>query len=381
MKNSLIPVPVMIHPNLSMISTSPSDFFLRMNQYASSISSQINKRGFKLTLLIGLHSADLPHNMSGNYPCLRVIRVSNPTLNFRTFAKKCMIVLAKFEMNPTILVAGDNSVGLMSCFYARSIIDSKIPIQISVHGSFFGLADNVISYSKSRIRIGLLRVFLPHVESVRVVSAQVRQEMIEKFRADPRRIFIAPIPFRTYPEFQDRDFQSATIGVIGRFHVERNLDEILEITEFALKNSRVSNVIFVGSGPLKKKVQNWKSRSASSEKISLLGPLPHNDVLDRLSKIDILLSAARSEGYGLAIRESLLSGAIVVARRNEGTEQIKEAFKSGIYLYDTVSEANHVITKLVAGVEKPIPCVEGRRIQEIIDDEALKKICESWTAI
>jgi glycosyltransferase involved in cell wall biosynthesis len=219
------------------------------------------------------------------------------------------------------------------------------------------------------------------VESVRVVSPQLKQEMINRFRVDPKRVFIAPIPFETYPKFQDRDFQSMTIAVIGRFHSERNLVEILEILEVALRNSKIFNVLFVGSGPLKKKVLTWKSRSANPEKIKLIGSVPHGEVLDRLSKIDILLSAARSEGYGLAIRESLVAGAIVVARRNEGTKEIEDSFQSGIYLYDTVSEANHIIANLLTGVEKPNQCVEGRRIQEAIDEESLKRICDSWTAI
>jgi glycosyltransferase involved in cell wall biosynthesis len=381
MKNSLIPTPVMLHPNLSRIATTPSDFFQRMNQYASSISGQINHPEFKFTILIGLQSAELPYNVSDRYPHLQVIRVSEPTLNFRNFAKQCAIALNKYEIKPNILVAGDTSLGLMSCLYLRRTKDREIPIQISIHGSFFGQTNNFVSYSKSLLRIGLLWLSLPHVESVRVVSPQVKQEMINKFRVDPKSVFIAPIPFETFPKFQDRDFQSATMAVIGRFHSERNLGEILEILDVALRNSKILNVIFVGSGPLKKRVLNWKSRSANPEKIDLIGSVPHSQVLDRLSEIDILLSAARSEGYGLAIRESLVAGAIVVARRNEGTEEIEDAFQSGIYLYDTVSEANHIIANLLAGVEKPNQCVEGRRIQEAIDDQSLKRICESWTAI
>lgn len=381
MKNSLIPMPVMLHPSLSRIATRPSDFLQRMNQYASSISCQIKNPEFKLTILIGLHSADFPHNVNDIYPYLQVIRVSDPTLNFRNFAKQCAIVLAKYEIKPNILVAGDTTLGLMSCLYLRLIKERKIQIQISIHGSFFGETSNFFSYLRSLIRIWLLRLSLPHVESVRVVSPQVEQEMIIRFRVDPKRIFIAPIPFETYPEFQDRDFQSATIGVIGRFHSERNLDEILEILEVVSRNSKVTSVIFIGSGPLKQKVVDWKSHSANPGKINLIGSVPHIEVLDRLSEIDILLSAARSEGYGLAIRESLLAGVIVVARRNEGTTQIEDSFQSGIYLYDTVSEANRIISNLLGGVEKPNQCVAGRRIQEAIDDESLKRIGESWTAI
>lgn len=381
MKNSLIPTPAMLHPSLSRIATRPSDFFQRMNQYASNISRQIKNPEFKLTILIGLHSADLPHNVNDIYPYLQVIRVSDPTLNFRNFAKQCSIVLAKYEIKPNILVAGDATLGLMSCLYLRLIKECKSQIQISIHGSFFGETSNFLSYSKSLIRIWLLRLSLPHVESVRVVSPQVKQEMIKRFRVDPKRIFIAPIPFETYPEFQIRDFQSATIGVIGRFHSERNLDEILEILEVVSRNSKVSSVIFIGSGPLKQKVVVWKSRSANPEKINLIGSIPHIEVLNRLSKIDIVLSAARSEGYGLAIRESLLSGAVVIARENEGTKLIKETFKSGIYLYESVTEAIHIITNLLVGVVKPNLCVEGRGIQQKIDDESLKRICESWTSI
>jgi glycosyltransferase involved in cell wall biosynthesis len=93
------------------------------------------------------------------------------------------------------------------------------------------------------------------------------------------------------------------------------------------------------------------------------------------------MSAAAREGYGLAIREALLSGAIVVARRNEGTTLIMESFQTGIYLYDTVSEANSIITNLLSKDQSPTQCHEGLRIQEVIDRESMKRICESWTVI
>ena len=380
MKKTLLPMPVMFHPRLSKIATRPSDFLERMNLYASNISNRIDNAEFKLTLLVGLHSADLPGNLSSSYPHLRVIRVSSPTLNFRSFAKRSMVILDTLQIRPNLFIAGDTSLGLLSCFRARSISNLEIPIQISIHGSFFGHRRDPISFAKSFMRIALLRLSLPSVQSVRVVSPEVKQEMIVSFRVDPRKIFIAPIPFSVYPIFHSRDFQSISIGVIGRLHTERNVIEILEILDSILASSRISKVYFLGSGPLKKIVRVWKCKSEHPEKITLEGSLSHLELLNRLIDVDVVISAAVKEGYGLAIREALLSGAIVVARRNEGTQIVMESFQSGIYLYDTVFEANGIISNLLAGDKSPAQCIEGRKIQEAIDHESMKRICESWTA-
>lgn len=381
MKKSSTPMPVMLHPKLSRIATQPSDLFNRMNFYASSISSQIKNPNFKLTLLVGIHFSELPANLNVTYPHLQVIRISDPTFNFRLFAKQCQIFLGENQINPNIFIAGDMTLGLMSCIYARIIDNLQIPIQISVHGSFFSKDRSIISFAKSLFRIILLKSLISSVDSVRVVSPQVMREMIESFHVNPKKTFIAPIPFESYPDFQHRDFQSVTLGVIGRLHSERNVNEILNILNVVLDNAKIKKVILIGNGPLEKMVHAWKSRSTYSEKISLKGFLPHNEVKESLSEIDIVLSAAHSEGYGLAIREALLSGAIVVARRNEGTMQIEESFQSGIFLYDSLIEAVQIIAKLTSGIEQPVQCTSGRKIQETIDCKSLIEICKSWTAI
>lgn len=381
MTNSRIPMPVVLHPRLSKIATSPTDYFIRMNLYASRISNLLKDPEFKLTLMVGLASSDLPANLNIDCPNLRVIRVSDSTRRFNFFASQSIRSLTDKNVYPNVLIAGDTSFGLLSCFRARKISRMPTPIQISIHGSFYVRPSNLVTFAKSRIRIALLRLSLKYVESIRVVSTQVENEMINSFRVDPRKIFIAPIPFETYPQFKFREFQTISLGVIGRLHSERNLDEILVILDNALSHDNVCNVFFLGSGPLEKNLKKWQSKNSQFQKINLLGSISHIKVLEHLSDIDIVLSAAESEGYGLAIREAILSGAIVLARRNAGTEQILKSFQSGIYLYDTTVEANEIIKNLLSGVEKPTQCSEGRKIQESIDDMSISRICESWTAI
>lgn len=381
MSKPQIPMPVLLHPRLSKIASKPFDFFERMNLYASSISKQIKKPEFKLTLLVGLPSADLPPNLTTTYPYLRVVRVSNPTLNVHSFAERSLAFLAEHQIQPNILIAGDTSFGLLACLRARSLSTQQIPVQISIHGTFHGQASSFISFAKLHFLIFILRYSLPYIQSIRVVSREVEQEMIHSFRIDTGKIFIAPIPFASYPKFHARDFQEFNIGVIGRMHPERNLGEILEILEDAISIDLISRVFFLGSGPLEKKVQKWKNRSAHWEKISLEGSKTHAEVLERLPDVDILLSAAETEGYGLAIREALVAGAIVVARKNEGTKVILESFQSGIHLYETVLEAQDIIRNLLSGGISLSQCKRGRKIQEAIDREALERIRESWASI
>ncbi len=381
MSMSIASMPVMFHPRLASISTNPTDFLIRMNSYASNIATISNNPSFKVTMFIGLKHDSLPPDLASRYENLLVIRVSDPTLNFRGFAKKCLHFLKDDEIDPSILIAGDTTVGLWSCVYARYISKKKVPIQVSIHGSFLGRVNGLIPFVKSKIRIRILKYLLPSVESVRVVSHGVKREMIGFFRVDPKKIFIAPIPFEDFPEVTTRDFHSFNFGVIGRLHPERNITEIIEVIEPFIPDRRLKRIHFIGSGSLAKKLKMWKVRMPESEKIVMEGERSHDEVLKLLPEIDILLSAAESEGYGLAIREAVISGAIVVARRNEGTTEILNSFHDGIFLYDTSREARAILNSLLSGEINPVPCVNGRGIQEAIDMQSIRNLCKSWTVI
>jgi glycosyltransferase involved in cell wall biosynthesis len=58
--------------------------------------------------------------------------------------------------------------------------------------------------------------------------------------------------------------------------------------------------------------ERWAAERHIAEGITFVGPLPHELVLDALTKADILVHPALEESYGMAIGEAQLAGVPVI---------------------------------------------------------------------
>jgi hypothetical protein len=92
----------------------------------------------------------------------------------------------------------------------------------------------------------------------------------------------------------------------------------------------------------------------------------------------LLVSLAQEEGYGLALREALLSGVHVLARRNSGTEEVLSTFPGQIDLVENVSDAFDFIERF-----SPMNIDQGeltkiRNTQEKFDAKNVESLVVSW---
>jgi glycosyltransferase involved in cell wall biosynthesis len=379
MKAAIAPTPVLVHPRLSSISTDFHDFLERMNFYASNIAKITNNPNFKLILLLG--SDNLRSLQLSDFSNLCIYRVMKPTFNYSRFARQSIRLLNENKHESTLLIAGDLTIGLLASVAIKSKLIRKIPIQVSVHGSIYKIGNNSKISSRIKVRKMFIRFMFSQVQSFRVVSPSVRNELLMDFGIDQEKIFIAPIPFVNYPCFEARKDNHPSIGVIGRLHPERNVGEALSILNFVVRHQVTPKVFIVGGGPLEKEVRSWAKIQPHEENIQITGSISHAEVISMLPSIDIILSTAEKEGYGLTIREAILSGAVVVARRNAGTEEVVKIFKKGIYLYETLTEAVKILEFLITGGLVESVCSNGREMQQEIDLNSLENLARSWSKV
>jgi glycosyltransferase involved in cell wall biosynthesis len=154
---------------------------------------------------------------------------------------------------------------------------------------------------------------------------------------------ISPIP-TALPLLERNAISYATIGFVGRLHEERNTSEWSEIVEKLLNVDLDFSAIIIGGGS---GLLSMKESLASfiDARVTFVGELSKQELEKTWDEISILLSPAKQEGFGLAIREALIRGVFVIARRNPGTQFLFEKMK-GIYLYDSISEAVDLARKL-----------------------------------
>jgi hypothetical protein len=94
-----------------------------------------------------------------------------------------------------------------------------------------------------------------------------------------------------------------------------------------------------------------------------------------------LISFAEQEGYGLALREAVLSGVHVIAKRNSGTEEALKAFPGRIDLIESAPEAHKLIKSF-----KPREVDEGalselKAIQGHMNTKIVEALVRSWVEI
>lgn len=80
------------------------------------------------------------------------------------------------------------------------------------------------------------------------------------------------------------------------------------------------HLTMIGSGELENELKQMIVRDGLSECISLVGSLPHEQVINEMKKSDIFLfTSSRHEGWGAVMNEAMSCGCAVVANREIGS--------------------------------------------------------------
>jgi glycosyltransferase involved in cell wall biosynthesis len=369
--------PVLVHPRVSKISTDLIDLLGRLDRYSFELDAQLGRTDTKLTLLLGLKKSEFLSIKDLHFSHLRIVRVGNPTSNFLSFGLKSKLVMAKLGLAPTVLIAGDLTSGLLSSFVISRISGLKVPIQASIHGELSTTAPSYLARIRLNVKKVITNFLLPRVKSIRVVSNFLKEELISQYDLNGVNLFVAPVPISHYPTFLSRNSTFLRIGVVGRLHYERNLFEVTEIIDLAISDEKVIEVMIIGDGPLRKYLEGWVEGHKFHQKIRLLGSQTQTEMLLRWSEIDVLLSCAITEGYGLALREAVVSGAIVVARENLATRELQQIFTNSVSLYKTPLEAAGLLQAAPSKFEL-ITKENTVEIQRVLDTQSVRKLAQSW---
>ena len=328
--------PVFIFNRLNMSTVQIQDLLFRLNRYGeewlvshpNSLVVFLPKNKSILTLLENL-----------NFPYLNISLIGkNPMIN--TFLPFQVLKYFRLKDSRFTLICGDLLLAPLTAFIVKFFCPFRVRSQISLHG------DPRIAWGSSPSGITkrvLLRFAFKTTQSVRVVSNQLKNDLCDVKGLIHLQIVVAPIP-SVPPVSLRRPTSQETIGFVGRLHEERNTDEWVEIVEKLLNVDSDYTAVVIGAGS---NLISMRERLSLflDERLYFEGELNKEELDEYWNQISILLSPAKQEGFGLAIREALIRGVFVIARRNAGTEYLVERMK-GIYLYDSVSEAVELARKL-----------------------------------
>lgn len=367
----------MVHPQISKVATDLVDLMARFEKYAETYMALSSKTDSKFVILLGVDDIEFKKLNTDMFPNLEIIRIGRPTSNFILFGIRARFRLLKLGITPAPLIAGDLGVGFMTAVFISVFSKMRIPLQISIHGLPRLAKEHSRFNFKLTIKEIVLRLLISRADSVRVVSKFLQKNISKNFNVDEKKFIIAPVPIMHLPNFERREPSNLTVGIVGRLHYERNLVEAMQIVDNIVANSKIEKVVFIGDGPLSPALNAWLSHHSCQSKIHTLGKLTQEEMQLHWGNIDILISCAVSEGYGLALREAIVSGAIAVARENLGTLELREIFPNSVYLYTSVPQAVTAIED--ANSRFNIISKENTfDVQQDLDLQSISLLAQSW---
>ncbi len=367
--------PVLIHPAIESVSGDLSDLLTRLDFYGGAYKKSGGEH--PLRIYCAIPTAKFLGLDLAQFKNLELIRVCNSSRRTFYFIFRVYISILRRKLKPSIFIAGDLKLGLCASLILKLLLFGKFDIQVSLHGNPF-----VGKFLDSKWLSGLyrkcLRLSFRVVSSVRVVSKPIAELAQTEFGVNPEKIFICQVPITFQPDFLDKRMQCPVIGVVGRLHPERGIESVIQILTPLLSSNSKIRAIIVGKGELFSLVNAWRASSSFHEQVEIIGEVPQRNLQVVWDKINILLSAAPSEGYGLALREALISGAIVVAKQSDGTIALTEELESGIKLFKTNEQALEILQNLVNNLQTQQLNPNVGALQSETDRIALERLAITW---
>lgn len=186
------------------------------------------------------------------------------------------------------------------------------PCVVTAHGAIQETADSLLSRVERE------------ADAIVVVSRGEREAWLEGGHADAKlHTVLNGIPLPPPPVRAAADQKRGTLDVItiGRLAPEKRIGDVVEAVAQLNRTTPCTLTIF-GEGPLRDPISQQINRLGLNERITLAGNVAHDQVMARLGNADLLIHAADSEPFGLAMIEAMAYGLPVVATRSSGAQEI-----------------------------------------------------------
>lgn len=211
---------------------------------------------------------------------------------------------------------------LCSNFYGR-IVAFLIhkPIIITEHGLY------------SKFKTILINLILSHfVYKIVCVSNGVKTSLIKQGINKKKLIVIYNgINLHLFKHNkQNFKTKNLNLGFVGRLVPEKNIFSLLDLMPRIINEFKNVNLLIVGDGILRKKIQNYIDNLNLSSHIKIAGYKQNKEVVKLLKKIDLLILPSDKEGLPISVLEAMASGLPVVATDVGGVSDAVVNNKTGL---------------------------------------------------
>lgn len=276
------------------------------------------------------------------------------------------------------LVCGDNQQSLLIAMFVKVRFRSRTRIHIQFHGDTYSFSVN--KGIRGFVRACLSRIGIYLADSIRIVSEFQKEEISAISKSANSKLVLSPIPIDVSRISRNSVEKNVDLAFVGRLHPERGVTELIQIVQALLVKNPKLSVLIAGDGPLRPKLECELRQFIEKGSVRLTGFLDNNEILNLFGSTKALVSPAPLEGYGLTLREAILSGVQVIARTSKGAREAQESFPGRIDTYSDIFQAVDLIQNALVRVN---PDIHPKYLQNQLrsDSEGLHRLIESWLRI
>ena len=114
---------------------------------------------------------------------------------------------------------------------------------------------------------------------------------------------------------------------VGRLYPEKSIETLIKAAPYVIKNRPNTEIIIVGGGYLRKKLENLSAQIGIKESVKFLGMIDNGDLIKSFNVADIFISPTLAELEGMTILEAMACGKPIIttnAKMNAARFFVKE---------------------------------------------------------
>jgi glycosyltransferase involved in cell wall biosynthesis len=247
-------------------------------------------------------------------------------INFLRFIVLGNSIIMKNEYLTRVVVCSDPWESFLIGKFFQMIIKPKSKLQLQVHADISDEKWKSANFA-NLFRSILQRYTFNHCDQIRVVSRNL-QVYINSISKN-KNIVNVPIPI-IIPQKEIKKSPVRTkpikIGFFGRIQKDRGTDLLLSLISKLNSERRDFELFIAGKGSEESELRRNLQKTIGERRSHFLGHLSQNEVWESLSELDVYLSLAPAESYGLGMREAIISGVPVIAVKSNGAIDAKSIF-------------------------------------------------------
>ena len=361
------------------LDTRKSDVINRHLKYAESFDQKCGVQGEKGRIIVLGRNANQP-NFDSKYLSIVTFKKSKQLLRYFWITRN---FLSREEGKTLTLIAGDPWHSTLVALLIQIFMRKRVRLESQLHFDFVNFFRSR-GFFVSRVLPKTTLMFLRLVDQIRVVDRNSLELLQNTMNANIE-IYLAPSLSNIDPTFRcsrtpQRNLEPRLLFV-GRLHEERNPSDFIKFLRLLDSRGFKYNARIIGDGPLASELKLGSSDLVARKVLRFAGELSGRALLEEYCHSDILISCAKHESYGRALREAIYMGARVLTFETTGSSSLREEVGAK---YVTFVSSDVTPEQLISKIEGLLQTEVDSKTKEQIregQDTILKTLSDHWDTL